>query len=77
MGLSPSVFRESMGLVTKEKVELFMRLIDGNFPDYTRLFLSEPQHRQHRAPRTIANTMLRFFKYLDEAVVKIVGAVRR
>jgi DNA polymerase III subunit beta len=30
-------FRENMGLVVKEKVELFMRLIDGDFPDYTKV----------------------------------------
>jgi DNA polymerase-3 subunit beta len=26
-----------MALVTKEKIELFMRLIDGDFPDYTKV----------------------------------------
>jgi DNA polymerase-3 subunit beta len=26
-----------MGLVTKDNVELFMRLIDGDFPDYTKV----------------------------------------
>jgi DNA polymerase-3 subunit beta len=26
-----------MGLVIKDKVELFMRLIDGDFPDYTKV----------------------------------------
>lgn len=30
-------FKENMGLATKEKVELFMRLIDGDFPDYTKV----------------------------------------
>jgi DNA polymerase III subunit beta len=30
-------FRENMGLVVKNKVELFMRLIDGDFPDYTKV----------------------------------------
>src|SRR5947207_10767879 len=30
-------FKENMELVTKEKVELFMRLIDGDFPDYTKV----------------------------------------
>lgn len=30
-------FKENMGLVTKDKVELFMRLIDGDFPDYTKV----------------------------------------
>lgn len=30
-------FRENMGLVTKGKVNLFMRLIDGDFPDYTKV----------------------------------------
>jgi DNA polymerase-3 subunit beta len=30
-------FRESMGLVTKGRVELFMRLVDGDFPDYTKV----------------------------------------
>ncbi|HWO41647.1 MAG TPA: DNA polymerase III subunit beta [Candidatus Eisenbacteria bacterium] len=30
-------FRENMGLVVKDRVELFMRLIDGDFPDYTKV----------------------------------------
>jgi DNA polymerase-3 subunit beta len=30
-------FRENMGLVMKDGVELFMRLIDGDFPDYTKV----------------------------------------
>jgi DNA polymerase III subunit beta len=30
-------FKENMGLVVKEKVEFFMRLIDGDFPDYTKV----------------------------------------
>jgi DNA polymerase-3 subunit beta len=30
-------FKENMGLVRKDKVDLFMRLIDGDFPDYTRV----------------------------------------
>jgi len=30
-------FQENMGLVTKDKVELFMRLIEGDFPDYTKV----------------------------------------
>jgi DNA polymerase-3 subunit beta len=30
-------FRENMGFVKKENVELFMRLIDGDFPDYTKV----------------------------------------
>jgi DNA polymerase III subunit beta len=30
-------FRENMGLVVKDKVELFMRLIEGDFPDYTKV----------------------------------------
>lgn len=30
-------FRENMVLVTKNNVQLFMRLIDGDFPDYTKV----------------------------------------
>jgi DNA polymerase-3 subunit beta len=30
-------FKENMGLVSKDNVELFMRLIDGDFPDYTKV----------------------------------------
>jgi DNA polymerase III subunit beta len=30
-------FRENMGLVMKDGVELFMRLIEGDFPDYTKV----------------------------------------
>jgi DNA polymerase-3 subunit beta len=30
-------FRENMGLAIKDRVELFMRLIEGDFPDYTKV----------------------------------------
>src|SRR5438093_2020976 len=30
-------FKENMGLAIKDKVELFMRLIEGDFPDYTKV----------------------------------------
>jgi len=30
-------FKENMALVSKDNVELFMRLIDGDFPDYTKV----------------------------------------
>ena len=30
-------FKDNMGLVIKDKIELFMRLIDGDFPDYTKV----------------------------------------
>lgn len=30
-------FKENMGLVVRDDVELFMRLIDGDFPDYTKV----------------------------------------
>jgi len=30
-------FRDNLGLVVKDNVELFMRLIDGDFPDYTKV----------------------------------------
>jgi len=30
-------FKENMGLVLKENVELFMRLIEGDFPDYSKV----------------------------------------
>ncbi|MBI2088855.1 MAG: DNA polymerase III subunit beta [Deltaproteobacteria bacterium] len=30
-------FKENMGLVVKEDVELFMRLIEGDFPDYNKV----------------------------------------
>lgn len=30
-------FRENMGFVKKDNVELYMRLIDGDFPDYTKV----------------------------------------
>lgn len=39
-------FRENMGFVTKDKVELFMRLIDGDFPDYTKVI---PKGNPHLA----------------------------
>jgi len=30
-------FKDNMGLITKDRIELFMRLIDGDFPDYTKV----------------------------------------
>lgn len=30
-------FKENMGLATKENLELFMRLIEGDFPDYSKV----------------------------------------
>jgi DNA polymerase III subunit beta len=30
-------FKENMGLAARDEVELFMRLIDGDFPDYTKV----------------------------------------
>lgn len=30
-------FKDNLGLVTKDRLELFMRLIDGDFPDYTKV----------------------------------------
>jgi DNA polymerase-3 subunit beta len=39
-------FKENMALVSKDKVELFMRLIDGDFPDYTKVI---PQGNQNLA----------------------------
>lgn len=30
-------FKENMGLVMKDRVELFMRLIEGDFPDYSKV----------------------------------------
>jgi DNA polymerase-3 subunit beta len=30
-------FQENMGLLIRDKLELFMRLIDGDFPDYTKV----------------------------------------
>ncbi len=30
-------FKDNMALVAREKIELFMRLIDGDFPDYTKV----------------------------------------
>jgi DNA polymerase-3 subunit beta len=30
-------FRENMGMAIKDRVELFMRLIDGDFPDYVKV----------------------------------------
>jgi DNA polymerase III subunit beta len=40
-------FRENMGLVMKDKVELFMRLIDGDFPDYTKVIPKGNQNIAH------------------------------
>jgi DNA polymerase-3 subunit beta len=38
-------FKENMALVSKDKVDLFMRLIDGEFPDYTKVIpKGNPSH---------------------------------
>jgi DNA polymerase-3 subunit beta len=36
-GVVSITFRENMALVSRQRVELFMRLIDGDFPDYTKV----------------------------------------
>jgi len=36
-GLVSIGFKENMGLAVRENVELFMRLIDGDFPDYNKV----------------------------------------
>lgn len=36
-GLVSVGFKDNMGLVVKDNVELFMRLIEGDFPDYTKV----------------------------------------
>ena len=36
-GLVSVGFKENMGLVVRENVELFMRLIEGDFPDYSKV----------------------------------------
>lgn len=38
-------FKENMGLVVKEDVELFMRLIDGDFPDYSKVIPKDNQQQ--------------------------------
>lgn len=38
-------FKENMGLVLKENVELFMRLIDGDFPDYSKVIPKDNPYR--------------------------------
>lgn len=37
-------FKDNMGLVVKEDVELFMRLIDGDFPDYNKVIPKDNPH---------------------------------
>jgi DNA polymerase-3 subunit beta len=37
-------FKENMGLVIKDNVELFMRLIDGDFPDYNKVIPKDNPH---------------------------------
>lgn len=37
-------FQENMGLVVKEDVELFMRLIEGDFPDYNKVIPKDNPH---------------------------------
>jgi len=36
-GLVAVGFKENMGLIVKDNVELFMRLIEGDFPDYSKV----------------------------------------
>ena len=40
-GLVSVGFKENMGLVVRENVELFMRLIEGDFPDYGKVIPKE------------------------------------
>ena len=40
-GLVSIGIKENMALVVRERVELFMRLIDGDFPDYTKVVPKE------------------------------------
>jgi DNA polymerase-3 subunit beta len=40
-GLVSLGFKENMALVTKDNMELFMRLIEGDFPDYTKVIPKE------------------------------------
>ena len=54
-------FKENMGLVIKDNVELFMRLIDGDFPDYSKVIPKEnpyivkvDQNRLLRALRRVS-----------------------
>ena len=37
-------FKENMGLVIKDNVELFMRLIEGDFPDYSKVIPKDNPH---------------------------------
>lgn len=43
-GVASLGFKENMGLVVKEDVELFMRLIDGEFPDYNKVIPTDNPH---------------------------------
>jgi len=43
-GLVSIGFKENMGLIVKDNVELFMRLIEGEFPDYAKVIPNDNQH---------------------------------
>lgn len=43
-GLVSLGFQENMGLVLKESVELFMRLVEGDFPDYSKVIPKDNPH---------------------------------
>lgn len=43
-GLVSVGFKDNMGLVVKDDVELFMRLIEGDFPDYTKVIPKDNPH---------------------------------
>src|SRR3970040_1867703 len=43
-GVASLGFKENMGLVVKEDVELFMRLIDGEFPAYNKVIPTDNPH---------------------------------
>ena len=60
-------FRENMGLVIKDKVELFMRLIDGDFPDYTKVI---PKGNQKLRMLNTRNCSRHYaaFQYFERAV---------
>jgi DNA polymerase-3 subunit beta len=44
-GLVSVAFRDGMGFVTRDPVELFMRLVDADFPDYTKVIPANNPHQ--------------------------------
>lgn len=58
-GLVNLCFRDGMGFVTREPVELFMRLVDADFPDYTKVIPTNNPHEVRVAQEALLQALRR------------------